>query len=174
MSGNDRSLIGIIAGVVVLVVVAFVAVRSRPQPTYREDDAPEAVAHNYLLAMEHEEWARAYGYLSPSLPCYPESSAMFADDITQDPWIRDFDSVELRVQSANVEGDIAVVTVRETRFMTEGLFQSSQTTRDFEMKLQREADGWRIVRSDAYWWWNWSETGGRPCREGRSLKPAAP
>lgn len=171
MSGHDRTLAAIVAGVVVLVVVALVAVRARPAPTYRDDDTPEAVAHNYLLAMERQEWSRAYGYLSPSLRCYPESAEMFADDVTQNEWIRAFDNVELRVQESTVEGDIALVTVRETRFWTGGLFQSGQSTNDFEVKLQREADGWRIVRSDNYWWWMWHDPGDQPCRTGRTDKP---
>lgn len=174
MSGNDRTLVGIVVGVVVLVVVAFVAVRLRPEPTYREDGSPEAAAHNYLLAMERGEWARAYGYLAPTLRCYPASAEVFADDITQDAWLRDFDNVELRVESATIERDIAVVTVRESRFWTGGLFQSSQTTSSFEMKLQRTADGWRIERSDRFWWWNWSDPGDGPCRQGRVPKPARP
>ena len=174
MSANDRTLVGIVAGVVVLVVAALAVVRLRPEPTYREDGSPEAAAHNYLLAMERGEWARAYGYLSPSLPCYPASAEVFADDITQDAWLRNFDNVELRVEDATTEGDVAVVTVRESRFWTGGLFQSSQTTGTFEMKLQRAPDGWRIVRSDSYWWWGWSDPGDRPCREGRVPRPAAP
>lgn len=171
MSGHDRTLAAIVAGVIVLVVVALVAVRARPEPTYRDEDAPEAVAHDYLLAMEREEWSRAYGYLSPSLRCYPESAEMFADDVTREPWLRDFDNVELRVMDAKIEGDVALVTVRQTRFWTGGLFQSGQDTSEFEMKLQREADGWKIVRSDGFWWWMWHDESNQPCRTGRSAKP---
>lgn len=171
MSGSDRSLALIVAGVVVLVVAALAAVRLRPEPAYRDADTPEGVTHDYLLAMERQEWSRAYGYLSPGLPCYPESAEVFVDDVTEQGFVRDFENVELRVEGASVEGDVALVTVQETRYWTGGLFDSGQSTSDFEVKLQREADGWKIVRADRYWWWTWHEPGDAPCRTGRTVRP---
>ncbi len=172
MSSNDRFLAAIVAGVLVLVVVAFAAARLRPEPEYRSDDSPEAAAHNYLLALQREDWERAQALLSPSLPCYPESPEVLLDDLSEgNRWLRDFDNLELQVESSSVEGDVALVTVRETRFWTGGLFDSGQSSRDFEMKLVREAGTWRLAQSDSYWWWMWSDPPPEGCRRDGVVDP---
>ena len=173
MPTNDRFLLGIVAGVVLLVVLAFAAARLQPEPSYLPEGSPEASAHNYLLALEREDWSRAHGYLSPSLICYPATAAVLIDDLSEEgARNRDFEGVELRVGATSVEGDLALVTVREARYWTGGLFDSGQSTSDFEMKLRREADAWRILRSDRYWWWAWSDGSEGSCRQDRVPPPA--
>jgi hypothetical protein len=69
MKGTDRFLIGIVAGVVILVVAVLAIALLRPnQPSYEPDDTAEGVAHNYLLALQLEDYGRAQGCLSRSLP----------------------------------------------------------------------------------------------------------
>jgi hypothetical protein len=41
MKSNDRFLIGIVVGVLLLVIISFVVVLRQPLPTYRPDDTPE-------------------------------------------------------------------------------------------------------------------------------------
>ena len=45
----------------------------------------------------------------------------------------------------------ASVRVRETRFQSSGLFDSSQSTHTFRMTLQREEGDWRIHNAGSYW-----------------------
>jgi hypothetical protein len=71
MKSTDKFLIGIVVGIVLLVVAAFVITLARPEPTYQVEGTPESVAHNYLLALQKEDYQRAYGYLSPTLKGYP-------------------------------------------------------------------------------------------------------
>jgi hypothetical protein len=166
MKGADKFLVGIVAGVALLVVAAFVVALLRPEPTYRPEDTPEGVAHNYLLALGQEDYARAYRYLSPAIAGYPPSAEAFAEDVHDNEWnFRLNDSaVTLEVVSARVTGNRAVVSVRERQFYEGGLFGSGEYTSTFEMTLTHDpaAGAWMIVESDTYWAWCWEDEKG--CR----------
>lgn len=65
MKGIDKFLIVMVVGVVVLVgvVVAVVLLRSG-EASYEPNSTPEAVAHDYLLALQWEDYERAYEWWS--------------------------------------------------------------------------------------------------------------
>ena len=159
--GNDRFLIGVVAGVVLLVMVAFVVVLRRPLPSYRPDDTPEGVVHNYLLALRQGEYERAYGYLSPELVHYPASAAEFAADVEQWRWEFHLDEdITLVVESARIDGNRATVVVQETTFYSGGLFNSNQYTRPFTMTLEHSGDRWLIREADSYVLYCWTQIEG--------------
>lgn len=62
MKSSGKLLIDIVAGIAVLVLVAFVITLGRSQPTYQAEDTLEGVAYNYLLAIQKQDFERAYGY----------------------------------------------------------------------------------------------------------------
>ena len=162
MKNTDKFLIAIVAGVVLLIGVAFAVVFLRPKPTYQTDDTPEGVAHNYLFALQQKDYARAYSYLSPDIDGYPDSVARFTTDISNNGYGfgSGSDSTTLEIASSDITGDQAVVTVRETVFYNGGLFNNNQYTNTFAMTLHREDKGWKIVSSESYWAWCWNDTGG--------------
>jgi hypothetical protein len=61
---QDRFLLVILAGIGLLIIVAIALffVRQNSQ-TYGPDDTPEGVLRNYVLAINQEDYARAYDYL---------------------------------------------------------------------------------------------------------------
>jgi hypothetical protein len=70
---NDKFLIGIIVGVVILVGVALALVLIRGQnEAYVADDSPTGVVHNYFLAIQRKDYERAYRYLSDDLKNKPD------------------------------------------------------------------------------------------------------
>jgi hypothetical protein len=77
MKNTDKFLLAIVVGVVLLIVVAFAVVFTRPKPAYQSDDTPAGVVHNYLFALQEGNYERAYSYLSPSLDGYHLSLAAF-------------------------------------------------------------------------------------------------
>ena len=163
MKSTDKFLIGIVAGIVLLIVAAFVVTLTRPEPTYQAEDTPEGVAHNYLLALQKEDFERAYGYLSPTLEGYPASAEKFAEHVQDYSWRFRLDvDTTLAVESARVTGNRAVVKVRESRFDGGDLFDSSQSTNVFKMELQLESGEWKIVDADYYFAWCWERDEG--CR----------
>ena len=151
MKSTDKFLIGIVAAIVLLIVVALVVTLTLPGLTYQAEDTPEGVAHNYLVALQKEEYERAYSYLSPSLDGYPASAEDFAEHVQHDSWrFRLNKDTTLSVESVKITGSLATVRVRESRFRSGDLFDTGQSTSFFEMELQLEDGEWKIVDADYY------------------------
>jgi hypothetical protein len=161
MKNTDKFLIGIVAGVVILIGLAFTVALTRPKPTYQADGTPEGAAHNYLLALRQGDYERAYGYLSPDFKHYPPTLNAFISDVQDNSYrfsLND-ESVTLEVLSSQVGSDFATVEVRETTFYEGDLFSSGESSSTFRMKLRRAAQGtWLIYDSDSYWAYCWGNT----------------
>ncbi len=160
MKSTDKFLIGIVAGIILLVVVVFAVALTRPEPTYQSDETASGVVHNYLLAVQREDYERAYSYLSPRLDGYPTSVYEFIEQLeTYDLRFRAEPDMTLAVDSERVVGGRTVVTVRETQFYEGGLFNSRQSTNTFAVKTQLEGDTWHIVGADRYFapCWQWDD-----------------
>jgi hypothetical protein len=159
MKTTDKFLLGLVAGVVLLVGAAFAVVLLRPKPAYRADDTPEGVAHNYLLALQQSDYERAYGYLSPTLRGYPDSLDEFVENVEDNEWqFQQDDSITLSVESAKITGERATVTVQKKVFYGGGLFDNYEYTDTFKMTLRLDtvSGNWKISDSDDYWAWCWS------------------
>jgi hypothetical protein len=161
MKKTDKLLIGIVAGIVLLVVVAFAIALSKPKPEYQAEDTPEGVAFNYLFALQQGDYERAYGYLSPSIRGYPRDAQDFTEAIQDNSWrfgsLND-SSTTLEVDSVRNNGKRAGVTILEMRFYEGDLFNSGQYTSSFDMTLQQDTAGaWKIVESDDYWLGCWND-----------------
>lgn len=161
MKKTDRFLIAIIAGVVLLVVLALALALTRPAQSYLPESEPGGVAHNYLLALKERDDARAYGYLSPQLAGYPADLDEFSADLDRNSWNFNRDSATIDVGDARITDERAVVTVSETRFYEGGLFNSNQYTSSFDITLRREDDAWKVISADSYWVSCWTEQ--EPC-----------
>ena len=62
---QDRFLLGILIGIALLVVVALAVFFTRSQEVaYRPEAAPDAVVHNYVLAVMNRDYERAYTCLA--------------------------------------------------------------------------------------------------------------
>jgi hypothetical protein len=164
MKKTDKILIGIVAGIFLLVAVAFAVALGKPKPTYQTEDRPEAVAFNYLFALQQKDYERAYGYLSPSILGYPKDAEAFGDDIRDYSWAfrRGSDSsTTFTVESADISGKRADVKIQETRFSEGDLLSSGQYTSVFNMTLRPNGNGqWKIVDSDSYWLYCWGDSKG--------------
>ncbi len=163
MKETDRFLVGIVVGVLLLVVVALVVVALRPLPTYKDENTPEGVAHDYLLALQRQDYARAYGCLSPTLKGYPSSADAFMASVRSNSWAFSVDdeSVGLAVQSVRpVSADIADVIVEETRSSGSNVWSRGTYASTFRMEVRRQDGTWKITHSERYWAWCWDQTDG--------------
>jgi hypothetical protein len=62
---QDRFLTGILVGIAILIVAALLVFFTRQnQQLYIADNTPDAVVHNYTLAVLNKDYPKAYGYLS--------------------------------------------------------------------------------------------------------------
>jgi hypothetical protein len=166
MRGTDKFLLAIVIGIVLLVGAVLALAISRPgQPTYRPDDTPEGVAHNYTLALQLGDYARAYGYLSPTLAGYPADTEQMERDLGGYPFDPGYyyasrEDTALAIETARVHDNTATVTIRETTYYQGGLFSSGQSSSTFDLFLRREDGLWRITRSGRYWSYCWEQPGG--------------
>lgn len=161
MKTTDKVLIGIVGGIILLIAAAFLVTLNRAEQNYQDEDTPEGVAHNYLLALQKEDYGRAYGYLSPTLKGRPRSQERFSQHVQRYSWnFRLEASTTLAVESTKLIGDNATVTVRETQFRGGGLFDSGQSTFTFDMKLRLNNGEWKIVHSTYYFAPCWEDAKG--------------
>lgn len=160
MKSPDKFLIGIIIGVVVLLAVVFGVVLTRPADEYQSEDTPAGIAHNYLLALQNEDYERAYSYLSPNLRGYPASVIEFKHDLENDRWrFRTDSSISLSIQStALLAENRALVEVREIVYYSGNLFSNSQATIEFDIFLFLEAGKWKVMDADYYFSGCWINT----------------
>jgi hypothetical protein len=165
---QDRWLWGIVGGVLVLVVVAFVLAGRQPAPEYRDGGEPGDVAHDYLLAVQRADYERAWGYVSPAIEGYPETAEVYVHDITRWGNVEmDSESRAMTVDEVTVTGDTAVAQVRETVFREGGLFESTQYSDVFRVWLARAGGAWRITESERYWDECWTRPGRDWCADRR-------
>lgn len=156
MKSADRFLIVIVAGLILLIVVTFVVVMTRPGPEYRTDDSPEASVHNYLLALQEQDYGRARGYLAQSVPNRPADSGDMARAVNRASWaFREDRDVSLVVVTSRIDDDQAIVTIRETA--SYGPFPGDTVQTNIDMYLVRESDGWKLTDGDAFWSSEWKE-----------------
>lgn len=158
MNKNDRFLIAIVAGTGILLVAAFLFALQRPDPGYRLDDSPENIVHNYLLAIENRDYARAYTYLSPDLGGYPPDLETFIQDTERNSWNfrRDVDH-SLSIQSSRVVGAETIVSVRLIEYYNNFPFGSQSNTNTFAMRLKPGGAGWVIVSGEQFFWECWNK-----------------
>ncbi len=150
---TDRFLIGIVVAIILLVVVAFAVILTRPKPSYVLDDTPEGVIQNYLLALQQRDYERAFSYLSPILKNRPTSTDDFTQQVLENQWNFRFDNSSTRgIDNSTVIGDRVLVTVRERQSGGGGPFTvGREYSNTYEFWLARQADAWKITHGDRYW-----------------------
>jgi hypothetical protein len=161
MKSTDKVLIGIVGGIILLVGITLVIILTKPEPTYQPDDTPEGAAYNYLLALQKEDYEKAYSYLSPTIFGYPTSVNEFTEDVLNNSWMFRLNrETTISIKSTSINGAIATVTVLESSFSGGDLFSSGQSTSNFNMKLILRDDKWRILDSRYYFSNCWSQSDG--------------
>lgn len=155
---DDKFLISIVVGIVVLIVVALTVVllRAPGNETYLPDDSPEGVVHNYFLALQKDEYEKAYGYLADEVQ----------SKVDLDKFIRDVDNFQADSQAALQIGEVSTgesrvqVDVSITTYNPGGLFDSNTYTQHQTALLKPGADDseWRLTSFPyPYWGYDWSE-----------------
>jgi len=104
---QDRFLLGIVIGIGVLAVVALGLFFMRQDTQeYLTSNSPEAVVHNYVLALTNKEYEKAYGYLADleNKPTYEEFRQSFFNHMVSSEGIGvDIGTAEIHADEATVE-----------------------------------------------------------------------
>ena len=151
---KDRFLIGILVGIGVLITAALVVffIRQGDGQTYTQEDTPDGVVHNYVLAFQQGDFQKAYGYLADEedKPAFGDFRSFFSTDyngpknygIQITGWDEDLDN------SAWVD----VTTVQ----ISPGPFSGVNRNNSVAHLIKNEKGDWKIESMPyPFWGWDW-------------------
>jgi hypothetical protein len=146
---QDRFLIGILIGIGVLVAAAVTVFFTRQQQvSYRPDDLPQDVVHNYVLAVMNRDYEKAYAYLADlkDKPTFEEFRQAFAvGRLTPD-------QTGIKIGSADISGDSASVEVIMVYTPGDPFSSGSDNAGSAQLLLQGSA--WKISSMPTYNLWD--------------------
>lgn len=148
---QDRFLTGILIGIGVLVVVALAVFFTRQDTqSYISEDTPEAVVHNYVLALINKDYEKAYGYLADIeyKPTYEEFRRPFLNGYVNP------DNTAVDIGGSEIDGDEASVEVSQI-YNSGDPFSTGY--RDTQRAILLMQDGaWKLSSMPAYNFWDYS------------------
>jgi hypothetical protein len=124
----------------VLAIAAVVLVLTLPSPRLLPEDMPEGIVQRYFLALQAEDYATAYGYLSSATKMENpyESWREYAFSSGDKPeW-------KVTLGKSVVEGRVATVDVVVDVFGPGGAFQSAMGMQHINFVLVKEGTSWKI------------------------------
>lgn len=148
---QDRFLIGILIGIVLLIFAALSVFFARQkQVDYGPEDSPQGILQNFILAINQRDFERAYGYLSEGT--YKPTLEQF-----RKPFLSrevDVSSSSLQIGQAEVYGDNAYITVSIVNQMGGPFGDINRISETAQLKKQNGV--WKVVSLPyPYWYWDW-------------------
>ena len=153
---NDRFLMGIVIGILILVVVAVGVVLLREQTEeYVADDTPAGVVHNFFLAIQRQDYDKAYGYLSDDIKSKPDLDEFIlaVDNFGDRP------ESSLEIGDTTIDDNRAQVRVSITTYYGGGdLFdRGSYSSRDTAHLRATPNGEWKLIQFPyPYWGYDWN------------------
>jgi hypothetical protein len=152
---QDRFLLAILAGIGILVIAALALffVRRGAQ-AYLPDDSPRTAVHNYLLALENQDFERAYAYLVEA-----ENKPTF--DVFQRTFLErraDPGSASVLIGESKPSGDGLLLDLVIVHAGS-GPFEDTYREPASALLKQDSAGSWKIVSLPyPFWYWDWYAT----------------
>lgn len=148
---QDRFLLGILIGIAILVLLALLVFFLRPDGLeYGPDDTPEGVTRNFIVAVQLQDYQKAYGYLAedddkPSLDQFIEPFQL--------NYINPADS-GVEIIDANISGNRASVQV-SIIYNARDPFAGSYRNSD-QAALVLQSGQWKIRQMPyPFWYYDW-------------------
>lgn len=158
---KDRFLIGILAGIGVLITAALVVffIRQGDGQTYTQENTPDGVVHNYVLALQQGDLQKAYSYLAEEegRPGFGSFRSFFAEDyngpedsgIQITGWDEDVDNTAW----------VDVTTVQ----ISSGPFSGVHRNNSVAQLVKNDKGDWKIKNMPyPFWGWDWYSEASRP------------
>lgn len=144
---QDRFLTGILIGIAALVVLALVLFFLRQdKQTYRAEDTPEGVAHNYILAVYNRDYEKAYSYLvdKENKPTFEQFRDAFVFNYISPG------NVGVEVGESEIYQDTATVQIFAYFNPSDPFSSGYRSTEGAALVLQNGQ--WKIVQMPYYFW----------------------
>ena len=140
-------LVGAVTAVIALLVsaVAIALVTTRGEVDLLPADSPEGVVQRYLLALEREDYAEAYDYLSSDL----RWRCSLEDFVSSRYWPENGGDHMTLEKTQSFDGQ-ALVTARVNVFDPDVPFGASEYSYERTFHLKLEAGQWRLTGPE--WW----------------------
>jgi hypothetical protein len=143
-------LTGILVGIGALVVVALVVFLLKDSGNeYRSEDTPDAVVHNYILAVTNRDYEKAYSYLA-DLPGQPSSTKFEEALSNMRSWSADYGATvgEAKIRGTSATVDLNIISGYDGPF---GSRRSSEET----ARLISQDGKWKIRDMPYPFWGSW-------------------
>jgi hypothetical protein len=149
---QDRFLLGILIGIGVLVVVALTLFFSRRDESlvYGQEDAPEGVVKNYLVAVYKRDYQKAYSYLAdrPGKPTFEQFKQAFLQNNINP------DNVSVDVGAADYNGQEVYITLY-TQYGASDPFSSGYRNEERAV-LVKQNGAWKLEQMPYnFWSYDW-------------------
>jgi hypothetical protein len=149
---QDRFLIGIFIGIFILVATALTLFFvHKGKQGYGPEDSPAGIVRNYILAIDKEDYERAYRYLA-DLPHKPTYATFLAKFPLGWPYMDDGRGVEINkttIYDEQATVELHIIYDSGDPFYTR--YQSSD-----KALLIRQNGAWKIKDMTwEYWRWDW-------------------
>ena len=148
MDSSTRILIGVVAGVLLLVVLAIALPRliDREEATY-QPNTPEGTVQRYLQAVGDEDTDTALALLAEE-----NTTACMEDELRDRLRHSSLDRYRVRLgEVEEIDAETVIVTIGVTHMREPGLFQFPDEgyTYEYDYELRRSPDGfWLIAESE--------------------------
>ena len=150
MKSSSRWLLAFGATIGVLVIVAIVLVLTIPTQETRlfPEDTPEGTVQRYFLALQAEDYVKAYSYLSPP------PTEKYPYEEWRSPLIRSEEKPGWKVSlgKSAVSDSEATVDVVVDIFRPGGPFENPVSTQRVTFFLKKEGTSWKITSPWDVWW----------------------
>lgn len=150
MKSSSRWLLTFGVAIGILVIVTVVLVLTLPggeSVSLLPEDTPEGTVQRFFLALEAEDYLKAYSYLSSSVQ----------EERPYERWSRPFVSGEERpgwkatLGKSVIKDNEATVDVVVDVFRPRGPFEDPVRSRHITFFLKKEGASWRITAPDNLW-----------------------
>jgi hypothetical protein len=146
---QDRFLTGILIfiGLLVILAVSLFFIRQRGQQSYGPEDTPDGVVRNYILALQKEDYPRAYTYLAENVAQGSERG--FSLGIASNAETITLTAIEIG-STRRISADSATVSldiVQNQDSLFSNAYRQSQIA-----TLTRENGKWKIVAMPYPFW----------------------
>jgi len=155
---QDKFLTGILIGIGVLIALAVALFFTRQDKRdYIAEIGPDAMVHNYVLAVLNKDYQKAYGYLADleHKPTYEEFRQSFFNGMVNPG------DVGMDIGAVDIHNDEAVVSI-SVYYSNTDPFSSRYASEDRAL-LVLQNDNWKINSMPYNFWdYNWYQEAFKP------------